>query len=746
MRIHVGSFWSASTTAMTLAVALQLFPPAGNVFAADAPAWEPPLCDKLPYEIKAAGIAVKLNQGGGIAELLTGSGMDSWIVSGGTSLTGMQDKNDAKVTATNGGWTSTHTLTDAKGHTAKMTDTFTPEKDNIRWEVAITSADARPWTTDIVCGLNFAAPESKRLWSAWGSADGSGTAKTGHAKVSDPYRAALNGVAFICGDWTDPLVTAPFVKRQWHYGNVANGAPTASNFVSLPLFSVLNPSNDTGVTLSLSPENPMIRVKFSFLPTGEMQCTHSCYRLGGGRTLKLTLHLVPHEGSWRGGLRFLTGRYPQFFNPPNPKAHDIGGCGAYSGYAGKIDAVKFKKMAFGFMWKMCDDCPYFGMFIPPVKDMDEAWTRNGKEPTEGKPMGSQTSCRLLNDYAKYMKSNGFYTLNYFDATEFGQDMKGRKPVRTKDDPELWKDPAAFMAYHLSNCVLPPVKYSAYQTVVVDPGDPDYLHFMIEQLKRQNQFIPDSDGICIDRMDWLTKFNPNGDDGISLINGKPSRSLFRSWEDLMAQMGPLMHQAGKVIFVNTHSMRLESCKEVDGLYNEFGQIGIGFNTAAFIGLRKPVTQWAWQPTFKTPGIDAFMQRHLYMGCFPTVPYPYNNHCIRPEPAADQLYLDYGPLLDVMRGKKWVLSPRCVETTTPGVKVNLFEVPGGYALPVTFGGATESATVKLRGLPSLDKLKTEAILPGIEQAQALQAHFKDGVLTITVPLKRGCAMVKLISRNA
>ena len=58
------------------------------------------------------------------------------------------------------------------------------------------------------------------------------------------------------------------------------------------------------------------------------------------------------------------------------------------------------------------------------------------------------------------------------------------------------------------------------------------------------------------------------------------------------------------------------------------------------------------------------------------------------------MDYGPLLDAMRGKRWVLAARCVNAVTPGLGVNLFEALGGYALPVTFGGKAASARVRLR----------------------------------------------------
>ena len=135
----------------------------------------------------------------------------------------------------------------------------------------------------------------------------------------------------------------------------------------------------------------------------------------------------------------------------------------------------------------------------------------------------------------------------------------------------------------------------------------------------------------------------------------------------------------------------------------------------------------------------MQRHLHMGIFPTAPYPRNNHCINPTPEAEKLYLDYGPLLEAMRGKKWVLAPHAVDCAA--AKANLFEVPGGYALPVTFGGKAETATVRIRSLPGLAQLQAAAIHPGSEVAVPVAGDMNDGVLTLTVPLKRGCAMVRL-----
>ena len=67
------------------------------------------------------------------------------------------------------------------------------------------------------------------------------------------------------------------------------------------------------------------------------------------------------------------------------------------------------------------------------------------------------------------------------------------------------------------------------------------------------------------------------------------------------------------------------------------------------------------------------------------------------------------------------------------------PRRLHLPVTFGGKT--ATVRIRNLPGLGKMKCEALHPGREDASPARSHFHDGMLEITVPLVSGCAMVRM-----
>ena len=77
----------------------------------------------------------------------------------------------------------------------------------------------------------------------------------------------------------------------------------------------------------------------------------------------------------------------------------------------------------------------------------------------------------------------------------------------------------------------------------------------------------------------------------------------------------------------------------------------------------------------------------------------------------------------------------------MKVNLFQVPGGYVVPVTFGGRAESATVHLRSIPGQDQMRCEALHPAEDKAAAVTATLEGDTMTLQVPLKRGCAMVLL-----
>jgi hypothetical protein len=694
------------------------------------------------YEVDAKGIAVKLSANGEITSVMAGG--REMNVSGRTSLDGCTQDGAAKAEKTSDGAVEfTRTLHTASGRTLTVLDRFKPADDSVRWEIEIVS-DGEPWTTDITTELNYPATPATRFWTAW----------------SDPVWTNWFNTDKQTGEWRDPLVLRPLIDATWTNG----GWNTSADHIVLPLATVAEPAEDFGLSLVFSPEDTILCGSvLTTTPSGAIQYSRSNYRLGGGKPVRFEMNLIAHEADWRGGLRWMTARYPDFFEPPNPRADAMAGCAAYSGDEEPIDVAKYKKMAFRINWKLDDDMAYMGMFIPPVTNADETWERSWTLELDTPDKSHWTSARQMNNYALYLKTNGFYVLDYFNVYNFGgRPRSSNEPPRKPGDPELWKDPRAFRAATFPHAPL------SSRRGVYDCGDPDFEKFLLEQGDRDIRWIPDSAGICIDNTYFAMMNNSDADDGVSWVNGKPVRSLCVSWIDLFSKLGPMMHDAGKVIFASPLFARLDVYRQIDGFYDEFGYDGRGLNGSALMGLDKPVLAWTYNESLFRPDPDSFFQRHLLLGVYPTAPYPWNNHTIIPDMTwnqfyynysslverdtghrwmtPNQYYLDYGPLLDAMRGKKWVLSPHCVEVAGDTAKVNLFQVPGGYAMPVCFGGKADFADVIIRNVPGLDSVKYTVIHPGDETAAPLTTILfkdKDGATMLRVPLLRGCAMVILRS---
>jgi hypothetical protein len=109
---------------------------------------------------------------------------------------------------------------------------------------------------------------------------------------------------------------------------------------------------------------------------------------------------------------------------------------------------------------------------------------------------------------------------------------------------------------------------------------------------------------------------------------------------------------------------------------------------------------------------------------------------------QPFLDYAPLLKAIRGKKWVLEPDCVQVEGEKTRGNMFEVPGGFVLPVVFGGEAKQAEVILNGIKEIGLNTPVSVLhPGTDGVTEIPVRDASGGVRLIVPLRRGCALVKV-----
>lgn len=701
------------------------------------------------FVVRTAGLTVKLSERG---EIVGGvlSHKDRRNLTAATQLRGCKlVGNPSSRRLKGGGVEFTKELSGrSASHRSALVERFLPTRNSVHWEIEVQGSGA-PWTTEIRTILHWPHADRSRFWAGWG--DGQD-------------RNALR-----IGGWSDPLVPVPLASAQWFYGAEyytptqpgIGTCPFRPELWCVPLATIIEPASDIGLSLVLSPEDELLDMALRTASSGQVAIRRIYHRISSARPVRFAMDLVPHVGDWRPGLAWMVERYPQFFNPPNPKADEMAGAGAYSADENPFDVERLRGMGFRVNWKCSMDFPYMGMFLPPVKDAAERWERARDEPDPpGKP--SWNSCQRLNDYARWMQENGFFVLSYFNVTEYGRNMRYPAPPRkSTSEADLWKDPHDFLYYtKLADALLfspdtgnpasPPKPYwTCYGAFVVDAGEPIYQEFMLEQARRYIERIPDAAGLCIDRLDWTRFYNPRRDDGVSWVNDRPSRSLQVSWRDLMSKLGPLIHNASKVIFVNNHTKRLDQLQHVDGLFDEFTYSPFAANTSALLGIRKTVLGWVGGPQEVLADPDAFFQRDMHLSLFRMCPFPTNNHAINPDPKVEPFYADYAPLLSAMRGKKWVLAPHCVEAEGGSAKANLFEVPGGYVVPVTFGGKTLSVKVTLRNVRTLTMRPTApeclALHPGSAKPMVVRATLRSGRLTMDVPLKRGCAMVKIATNR-
>ncbi len=636
---------------------------------------------------------------------------DLVFIAGGSSLAGLELPSGKRINLEGSFGLGPHVPSGTDAHVDASAQ-FRSADGGLGWDWECESRSHRPWIAPIDTVFHWPAPSHAELWLPRGFGS----------------------------KWQDPMIPQPFEDKTYDYGAFFN----REDGLSLPMASILDKQNGIGISFIQSPRDVLLDLQISTTKSGELRFSRAFNRLGGTLTkTRFHMDIAVHEPDVRAAMNAIVTRYPEYFDPPCKLAQQVGGGGAYSGWEGALDAKKLSAMGFTMNWKASIDFPYMGQFLPPVKTDDEKWNRfagggEGDFTAADEGRYGKTSIREMSAYSTDMRAHGFYVLNYFNVTEFGANITYPAP-RPKSDsaPDLWKDPNDFLHDKLEDAVLktPSPTWTWGDGVIMDCGDPAYRDFLLQQARRHVEKLPDSSGICIDRMDWLTRYNPNADDGESWIDG-PYRHLRRSWIALMEELGPVFHDAEKVIFGNDMDRRLELMRHVDGFYDEHGYFPYNLNTSSYLALRKPLVCWTSDENPFGSDPDEYFQRHLYMGAFPTIPVTGNDHSVLPSESNDRLYLDYGPLFNELRGRTWLLKPGVIEVADGNAKANIFETPQHYVIFVGLAGQEDHAKLLLRGVSGTAKL----LYPGSSEKKSLAIN-QSAPAAVEVPLKRGCAMLIL-----
>lgn len=663
---------------------------------------------KLDVEVSAAGRIISINT----------PGQKKIAITAETLLLGLYCKKIVMYEQLpDGSITLEKQMADSTGdRSCVMKELLKPAGNSVRWQVEITGSKYN-WSTAIQTKIIYPVSKGSALWTA--------------ASVSE--------------QWTDPLMPYPFDSLHLIYGSTKN-LKYAKGF-SLPLITILEKKDDIGISYVQSPEDTLIAMGLEVTKKGSIIFSRKNLRISPQSTVRFSADIILHESDWRPGVAWLKNRYPAYFVPPNNYTHQVAGPSSYSGYRGKLDEIFYKKIIYGFNWFASRSWPYLGMFLPPVADneMWNSWTGFGSETTT---KGSQTNFATINKDYKNIHQQGFHQLAYFNFTEFGYKSIFPAPEKkAATGADLWKDPNDYLHYKLNSAILYSKNHQAFlswnQSVVMDPGTPVYENFLLEQLQRHLDKVPEIDGICVDRMDWFEKFNYRRDDGISWDEEMACASLITSWRSISDKVANLLHQNKKVFYCNPHLARLDLIKPVDGIFDENANNGGRLNLTAFLGIAKPVIGWIHGEEDFESSPDNIMQRHLYLGVYPMAPFPEANHSLKPSDSMNKLYSDYGLLFQALKQKEWVLLPHVI-TVNSSAKINIFKSESGYILPVVFGNDT--LPVKINVLNKLLPGKKsdyvyEVIKPGEDKWTMIKAERDNSYTKFLSMLKRGCALIRI-----
>lgn len=689
------------------------------------------------HKVENGNIGIEISGRGEIIDIDDKTKAQSYAINESTAIEGLfahnvhikqEDSNSIKIT---------QTMRDSMGdRSCTVVKKISLQNDAIHVDVKI-YGDNYAWTSPIHTKLKWNINTQTKFWTAWGkenkeetaiNLDGDKTNQEAHADA-----------------WEDPLVPTKFKDLELSYGGKRK-----DKFVkafSLPLATILQSDKKSSFNMVFSPKDTIINMDMKTTADGSLVFSRLNDRISPENTVSYSYDFFFMEADWRPVLGWMVKKYPRYFNPSNPRVHEVAGTASYSGYNGDMDVKKYKDIAYGFNWYAVRNWPYLGMFMPPVDEGEtwQSWTGFGSGTAT---KGRTVSYQIIRENHKKMRKRGFHLLEYFNLNEFGYRIKfPYDSTLINENQPLWKESNNLLHQKLKPAMLYTednrARFSWNRCVIMDPGHEVYHTYLMGQAKRMVEKIPEFSGICIDRLDWYEGFNYRKDDGVSMVEGKQAWAMPLSLHKIMGPLSGLLHKNNKVIYYNPHLTRLDFAQYFDGIFDEFGDKGNKINLSALLALQKPIVGWIHEQATIENKPDYWMQKYLYLGVYPMAPYPEANHSLEASEWADALFLDYGHIFKVLKGKQWVYTPNVASVENDAAKINVFKTDTGYLVPIVHGDKEGEVNVhlKLKKLFPHKKFKAYVAYPGDKKWSRLRYNGKTNGYHLNVTLKRGMAAVLL-----
>ncbi|MCK5844646.1 MAG: hypothetical protein KAG97_08075, partial [Victivallales bacterium] len=424
---------------------------------------------------------------------------------------------------------------------------------------------------------------------------------------------------------------APFTPdygyKQYHHCKCVD----ENTDIPLPLFTLYDPRDESDIGLSyLLPPDQVWYTDFCFdqrkwlttIRFNHLGLTHN-------GTIHLKLLIFSHRGCFRPAMGWVRKRYPAIFAPTEGQ-EKVDGNMAYT-----IPMIPEKRTEdwardMNYKWNELFISREFGNYVPEepfdsdhfVTDDHPEWAVNG------------VTYAKLNDYIEMCHSHGVNVMPYLNISECESEIAERdfsdSIVRTVsgDTMTTWK------------------YYDKKQHNILMNCDPKYswCDAVIDQFRRLREKLPGIDGFWFDQMGygWIDTAHS---DGSTFYDNRPAYNMSNMYIRALSRLRKHFPRPG-IIGMGNAPVRWQLMEFLDGAMAE--------GSANFLNSMSPLSPE--RPTvLLAEGESAFQNALLFGANLHVSPY-YRYPTTDPLPeGAVRLFKAYNPLLEFLRGRRWVYAP-------------------------------------------------------------------------------------------
>ncbi|HQL75340.1 MAG TPA: hypothetical protein PLD58_19325 [Phycisphaerae bacterium] len=434
----------------------------------------------------------------------------------------------------------------------------------------------------------------------------------------------------------------------------------------LPLISLLA-TDGRALTIALPPTDNIPNLTFAWKDATTLELGFAHRGMGGGKPSPLRLVFYSHAADYRAALAAYAGQFPEYFRSPLPRGQGEG-VFYYHHIQDHPDLDEMARQRVRYIWSSFW-FTYLGEYLPEEKEWHPytyaKWWK----------LGQTMSDEKINAFVAKMKAAGVATYAYFNVTEYGGDG-GKGGDAEAAARALRERFANALVKNASGKDIPTWEGA----MAMNPG-PNYAlwPFLVEQVKRHLDRLPEIAGFVIDRLDWASTIDYGHDDGLTMIRNKPAENMALPVAAAVREVCRLAHEKGKRVFVNQF-YRIEPLRDTDGTCHENDYLpALGYLTPL-----RPASAWHHAKPYGGDLLqfEAQLKRRLHWKLFPQMiahKFPISQQPPN-EKAADFLEI-YAPLFERLMGCEQVLRPHCVQAGGP-CDVNLYADANGHlVVPVT-----------------------------------------------------------------